>query len=89
MKRSIAMAIMAIGGAWFCMDGRDITGSVVADKDSTEIVGAICRLLSDGNYLSSTSTDGEGRFLLKTESRLSFKANDELNRIKMEILHTG
>lgn len=50
---------------------RTIQGIVLSSNDSTAIVGASCRLLSDGKFLTGTSTGTDGTFSLQTDLKSS------------------
>ena len=49
------------------MNARNITGIVLSDNDSTEVVGATCKLLSEGKIVTSTSSGLNGEFELTTD----------------------
>lgn len=59
------LLLMAAGVA----GARTVSGTVVSDRDSTELSGASCRLLADGKQLTSTTTDASGSFSLNTDVR--------------------
>ena len=48
-------------------NARNITGIVLSDNDSTEVVGATCKLLSQGKIVTSTSSGLNGEFELATD----------------------
>lgn len=50
---------------------RTIQGIVLSSNDSTAIVGASCRLLTDGKFLTGTSTGTDGTFSLQTDLKSS------------------
>lgn len=52
-------------------EARTIQGIVLSSNDSTALVGASCRLLSEGKFLSGTSTRSDGTFTLQTDVRSS------------------
>lgn len=52
-------------------EARTIQGIVLSSNDSTALVGASCRLLSEGKFLSGTSTGSDGTFTLQTDVRSS------------------
>ncbi len=53
------------------VSARTISGTVLADNDSTAIIGATCRLLADNSLLTGTTTDNEGKFTLQTDVKTS------------------
>ena len=46
---------------------RTIQGYVVSASNSTAVVGASCRLMSDGKLIAGTNVNTEGEFLLETD----------------------
>ena len=48
-------------------NARNITGIVLSDNDSTEVVGATCKLMSDGHIITVSTTGNNGEFELATD----------------------
>lgn len=48
-------------------NARNITGIVLSDNDSTEVVGAICKLMSEGHIITVSNTGNNGEFELVTD----------------------
>lgn len=46
---------------------RTINGVILSSNDSTAVVGANCRLMSDGKLITGTTTNTDGVFALETE----------------------
>ena len=68
LKKYIMKQILTIFLISACIEAnaRDIIGTVLSDKDSTEVVGATCKLLSEGKIVTSTSSGLNGEFELET-----------------------
>lgn len=49
------------------LNARTIQGTIMSANDSTAVVGANCRLMSDGQLIIGTTADNEGEFSLETE----------------------
>ncbi len=67
---------LLVGGLFACagmlgteVQARTVQGLVLSSNDSTAVVGADCRLLADGKFLSGTAADAQGGFILETEDR--------------------
>ncbi|MCH5236148.1 MAG: outer membrane beta-barrel protein [Muribaculaceae bacterium] len=45
----------------------NITGIVLSDNDSTEVVGATCKLMSEGHIITISNTGNNGEFELATD----------------------
>lgn len=50
-------------------NARTIQGTVLSSTDSTALVGASCRLFSDGKPITAAIADGEGHFSVETDLR--------------------
>lgn len=61
-------------------EARTIQGTVLSSNDSTAVIGASCRLLSDGETAVGTTADVNGAFSLETDVRTA---------LKLEISMTG
>lgn len=48
---------------------RTITGTVLSDNDSTALVGATCKLLSEGRMVGAATANADGHFALGTDLR--------------------
>ncbi|MCH5243201.1 MAG: outer membrane beta-barrel protein, partial [Muribaculaceae bacterium] len=64
MKQIITFFFIFVG---ILVNARNITGIVLSDNDSTEVVGATCKLLSEGKIVTSTSSGLNGEFELTTD----------------------
>lgn len=49
------------------LNARTINGVILSSNDSTAVVGANCRLMSDGKLITGTTTNTNGVFALETE----------------------
>lgn len=49
------------------LNARTIQGIVLSSNDSTAVIGANCRLISDGKLISGTTANDEGAFSLETD----------------------
>lgn len=49
------------------LNARTINGVILSSNDSTAVVGANCRLMSDGKLITGTTTNTDGVFALETE----------------------
>lgn len=49
------------------LNARSIQGVILSANDSTEVIGANCRLISGGKLVTATTTDAAGGFLLTTD----------------------
>ncbi len=70
MNRFITM-VLFIATIHLTLSARSITGLVVAEKDSTALPGAMCRLYSDKQLLESVTTEANGSFRFQTEAKTS------------------
>lgn len=70
MARYILL-IFALISLTSAAEARTIQGIVLSSNDSTVISGASCRLLSEGKFLTGTSTVADGTFSLQTDVRSS------------------
>ena len=64
MKQILTIFLIS---ACIVANARNITGIVLSDNDSTEVVGATCKLLSEGKIVTSTSSGLNGDFELATD----------------------
>ena len=53
------------------LNARTIEGIVISSNDSTAVIGANCRLLSDGKLITGTTSDNDGFFSVETELKSS------------------
>ena len=49
------------------LKARTIQGYVVSASDTTAVVGANCRLMSEGKLITGTNANTQGEFILETE----------------------
>lgn len=66
--------------AVFTSRARTISGVVLAESDTTAVVGAVCRLSADGKFLAGAETNSKGQFQVETDSK---------ERLSLEIGFTG
>lgn len=62
-----AIVLLSVIYSLSVLNARTIQGVVLSSADSTAVVGADCRLLSDGKLVTATKADAEGTFALETE----------------------
>ena len=48
---------------------RTITGTIVAEKDSTTLSGAVCKLYTDNQLIKSTTSSDNGNFTIQTDRK--------------------
>ena len=64
MKQIITFFFIFVG---ILANARNITGIVLSDNDSTEVVGATCKLMSEGHIITISNTGNNGEFELATD----------------------
>ncbi|MBO4945706.1 MAG: carboxypeptidase-like regulatory domain-containing protein, partial [Muribaculaceae bacterium] len=62
------------------LNARTIQGIVLSSNDSTAVVGATCRLMSDDKLIAGTTANSEGAFTLETDVK---------SALNLEISMTG
>ena len=62
---TIACVVIGVSAA----SGRDVTGRVLSDSDSTAVIGAQCELMVDSTVIARGVTDTDGRFRLEAASK--------------------
>ena len=62
------------------LNARTIQGYVVSASDTTAVVGANCRLMSEGKFITGTNVNAEGEFILETDLK---------SALDLEISRTG
>ena len=79
MNRTCLFLILLIFSmSW--LNARTIQGYVVSSSDTTAVVGANCRLISDGKLISGTNVNSKGEFILETDLK---------SALNLEISMTG
>lgn len=53
------------------LDARTVRGLVLSSGDSTAVIGANCRLMSDGRQIAGVTADADGAFSLETDIKSS------------------
>lgn len=79
MKRFVFL-IAAVMMSISAITARTVQGEVRSDRDSTAVVGAICRLLSASKYIDGVTTDADGAFAVSTGIK---------SKLTLEISMTG
>ena len=51
------------------LNARTIQGYAVSASDTTAVVGANCRLMSEGKFITGTNVNAEGEFILETDMK--------------------
>lgn len=67
MNKRLSILALCILPCVSVLNARAIQGIVLSANDSTAVAGADCRILSDGRFISGTTTDSEGIFKLNTD----------------------
>ena len=63
----ISLLLLSLIFALPLINARTIQGYVVSASDTTAVVGANCRLMSEGKFITGTNADAQGEFILETE----------------------
>lgn len=66
-----ALGAMLLSG--FAMEGKVVVGTVVSDRDSTALEGALCELRADTAVIARTAVGQGGRFMLQTDGKQDVK----------------
>lgn len=83
MKRLIrfirtTLPIIALFLSTAQINARTISGVVLSSADSTAVIGATCRLVSDSTLVQASVSDNQGAFTLETENNSSLKFEVEM-----------
>lgn len=83
MKRLISfirttLPIIALVLSTAQINARTISGIVLSSADSTAVIGATCRLVSDSTLVQASVSDNQGAFTLETENNSSLKFEVEM-----------
>ncbi len=70
MYRNLILFALTIAGC-SSLSARNIKGYVLADNDSTAVIGALCELKSGNNIISKSVTDSNGAFTIDTDHKAS------------------
>ena len=63
----ISLLLISLIFTMTLISARTIQGYVVSASDTTAVVGANCRLMSEGKLITGTNADAQGEFILETE----------------------
>ena len=63
----ISLLLISLIFTMTLISARTIQGYVVSASDTTAVVGANCRLMSEGKFITGTNADAQGEFILETE----------------------
>lgn len=73
------LSLMALVLPVLALSARTIQGTVLSSNDSTALVGASCRLTSDGKFLTGTSAGPDGAFSLETDVKSDLSLEVSMN----------
>ena len=73
--KKICMLLFALACMTATAAAREISGIVLAESDSTQVIGATCSVMIDGQLTAQSATDDNGRFAMNLKNKAAATLN--------------